>query len=483
MRSSLLAKLTALVLCAILLVAGSSVSVISINAATPAPVPITFTFSMPDPSLMIDAQWYRQRLIVETDLWNGGLDGKSGMGAYDPDFNGCFNPNLDRQWRTFGGAPVTVIFQSRAIYMNVEAYRADPDQGQRFLDVVNKGVDCLLKHFRDGDKGGFFWAIHPQTFEVTENQKQGYGNVHPLFALAQAYEVTSNPDHLAGALEQLKVLQEKFLDPQYPGGIRPGFNTDFSEIEGVNNVDTFTHYFEALLALYDVAGDALRAELEKMITLEAEFLINQLYTDQEDLTDRGYVAYNYDLEWNPSQEPYTRQTQWSGAKQASTGHNVELAYLLSRAVERGFDPGWLDTAAKLLKFCQEYTIDPRYGGMIYEVSDYDGSPLEGNPDNELFVWWAQLETARALMHFAIVRDWDTDASFKQIEAFILEYFTDHQYGGLYANIQLTASGASTTRDLSKGNIWKANYHFTMFMREALRLAEAYPDRIKELVIR
>ncbi|MBC8172207.1 MAG: AGE family epimerase/isomerase [Anaerolineae bacterium] len=432
-----------------------------------------------DQSLFVDVEWYRENQLTAADLWNGGLDGESGMGAYQADFTGFFHVNLDRRWRQTPLEFSTSVAQSRAIYMNVEAYRtAGAENGERFLKAVNQGVDVLLTQFHDPELGGFYWGVSPDG-EVVDPMKQGYGNVHPIFALAQAYAVTQNPEHLNAALEQLEVYRTHFLDPDYACAIHPGFSRDFSEIIGVNNVDTFTHFFEALLALHDVTEGAQRDDIDAQIVTCGDFLVNFLYHDQDGFTDRGYVAYNYDENWQPSQIPYTREMQWSGALQATTGHNIELAYLLSRAVERGFDPEWLITADKLMKFCVEYALHPEYGGMIYEITDYAGQPLEGNPDNILFIWWAQAETARAFLHFIVVRGQDEYREpFKQVETLFHSKLTDQQYGGLYP--ALNAMLRLRPAELNKGNIWKVNYHYNMFFTEVLRLQAEYPDQIAAL---
>ncbi|MEO8393423.1 MAG: AGE family epimerase/isomerase [Chloroflexota bacterium] len=442
-----------------------------------------FTPTTPQPSLFLDMDWYRANLISANDEWNGGLDGDSGMAAYQADFNGFFHMNLDRQFRQTHMTSTSSVAQSRGIYMNVESYRAaemvKAGEGQRFLDAAVKGADFLLQYFRDPDLGGYYWAVSPQGI-VADNIKQGYGNVHPILALAQAYSISHNPVYLQAALDQLKVIQQHFLDPDYPGGILPGFNRDFSQMIGVKNVDTFTHYFESLLTLYDVTEGQQQQDIADLITTEGNFLTQQLYHDQDGFTDRGYVAYNYDQSWQPSQQPYTRQTQWSGALQATPGHGVELAYLLSRAVERGFNPEWLTVGDKLLKFCLEYAIDPQAGGMIYEVTDYQGKPLDGNPDNLLFIWWAQAETARALLDYTVVRNESWGANFKAVETLFNTDFVDPVYGGLYYNLDITNQLQPGDGNLNKGDIWKANYHQSMFFAEVLRLAQNYPDRIAAL---
>ncbi len=401
------------------------------------------------------------------------------MGSYRPDFNGFFTVDLDQQWRPKRGNS-TSIAQSRAIYLNIEAYRAAaPADKPRFLKAVNQGVDFLLTYFKDSKYGGFYWEVRPEG-TVKDNMKQGYGNVHPLFVLAQAYGVTKNPAHLAAALDQLAVIKKYFLDPKYPGGIRPGFNEDFTKVEGVNNIDTFTHWFEALLALYDVTEGEAHTEIGQLIEQHGYFLVQHLYHDQEGFNDRGYVAYNYDEQWQPSQQPYTRNTQWSVARHATTGHNIELAYLLSRAFERGFKhPEWLAVSEKLINFCLLYAIDPQHGGMLYEILDYDGKPLAGNPDNDLFVWWAQAETARALLHYTVVWDKPYGTNFKAVERLLHEELTDHKYGGWVSYLRKTDNGLMP-EDFAKGNVWKVNYHYSMFFAEVLRLQEVYRDKLAGL---
>jgi cellobiose epimerase len=459
------------VLMSLIVLAGASV--IPVAATEPG------SYDTYDQRLFIDTAWYHENIITAADLWNGGLDGDSGMGAYREDFNGFFHVELDRQWRQLPLRTSTSVAQSRAIYMNVEAYRAaGAEAGTRFLEALNRGVDFLLAEFWDEENGGFFWQVSRRG-TIGDSMKQGYGNVHPIFALGQAYLVSQNPEHLAAALAGLEVFEAHFLDPDYSCAIHPGFSRDFTQIIGVNNVDVFTHFFEALLALHDVTEGTEGDHIDELITRCGDFLVNTLYHDQEGYTDRGYVAYNYDEHWQPSQMLYTREMQWSGAMHATTGHNIELAYLLSRAVERGFNPDWLTTAEKLLKFCTEYALHPEYGGMIYEITDYAGQPLPGNPDNPLFIWWAQAETARALLHFLVVRGVDSYAElFKDVEYLFNAVLTDQEYGGLYQS--LDASHDLTPVGLNKANIWKTNYHYSMFFAEVLRLQAVYPDRIEAL---
>jgi cellobiose epimerase len=439
------------------------------------PSPITTKAPWQKTFLAVD--WYRQNQIKAADRWNGGLDGKSGMGAYQSDFNGYFHVDLDQQWKQQPSTFTSAVAQSRAIYMNVEAYRtAGPEKGKRFLNALTKGISFLQAHFLDTQYGGYYWEVSSDG-QVVDNQKQGYGNVHVMMALAQAYSVTHNQAYLQAALDQLAVIEKYFADPAYPGSYRPNYNRDFTQVQGNNNIDTITHYFETLLVLFDVTTGATHDHIKHLVQQEGTFITSQLYHNEDGFTDRGYVAYNYDSRWEPSQQPYTRQTQWSGALQASTGHNMELAYLLSRAVERGFTRKWLDVGYKLINFCLKYAIDPHTGGMLYDITDYHGKPLQGNPDNSLYIYWPQAETARALLHYTIVRGANFGTQFKKAETFFNLYMTDQRYGGLWRSVDATTLKPG---DLTKGDIWKTNYHFNMYFTEVLRLAAAYPEQIAAL---
>lgn len=439
-------------------------------------VPSTLAAGVPLPAVQgpVDVSGYRTLLIDQVDRWNGGPDGNSGLGAYRQTFDGGLHLDLDQSWQPRGSSPVTAVAQARALYMNLEAYRASSEL--RFKTVLEKTFHYLQNHFLDRKYGGYYWEVGPGG-DVTNRDKQGYGNMHILMVLAQAADATHDPAYLKAALTQLEVVEKRFGDKKYPGGVKAGFNYDFSEVRGVNNVDTFTHYFEALLALEDVTTGQERVRVNKGVNEAANFLVRQLYRNEAGLGNRGYVAYNYDESWNPAQAPYTRATQWSGASHASPGHGIELAYLLSRAVERGHDPKWLETADRLLRFVDAHALDAKTGGMLFDTTDYLGKPLKGNPDNDFYVWWAQAETARASLHFSVVRGEKRWPEFLKAQKLILTHFLDPHNGGWFQNVR---ARDLSVPDTTKGNIWTMNYHESMYYAEILRLARVYPKALAAL---
>lgn len=441
------------------------------------PDPTVGLGNLPSRDVFLDADWYRSTLIRTVDLWNGGLDGQSGMGVYRNDFNGYFNVNLHRNWKSYYLPAISAVAYSRCIYMNVEAYKtAGPVSGQRFMDAVLKGTDFLLEHFWDKEYGGFYWEVK-ENGDVNSDHKQGYGNVHPMFVLAQVYSITHDKKHLQAALDQLKILQEHFIEPGYPGSILPGLSRNFSQVIGFKGIDPFTHYFEALLSLHDVTEGKDREWVSRLLNDAGNLLVTRLYADMEGFDDRGYIAYNYSNDWMQSQIPYSRRDQWNGVMHATPGHGIEFVYLLSRAVERGYNAEWMKIAQKLLKFCMKYALNKETGGMLYDVLDYQGNPIPENPDNPFYMWWPNAETARALLNYTILRDLDYAHFFKKAESLIHEKLTDPEYGGFWNRIRESDLKPDI---MEKGSVWKVNYHYTMFFAEALRLAETYPEKIAEL---
>jgi mannobiose 2-epimerase len=467
-----------------------------------------------DPALFLDAAWYEAALIDAVDRWNGGLDGTQGMGAYGKFFTGLFMSDVGADWSTLKKGPQTSVSQSRAVFLQTQALyalgeRADIEGG-RFRVALEKGVAALIRYFYDRERGGYFWMVGPDG-RVIDSDKQDYGNVHPLFALAHAALALRDESVLCAAVDQFETICKRFIDPKYPGSIRPRLNADFSPKKppATNNVDSTLHGFEAFLALYDalsayqadrsngkawkasllggetafrsrsalISGAALgdfKTRVERRICDSGDFLAFALSKPEKGHPDRFWISYNFDSNWRPAEAPYSYARQWSGARHASPGHGVELAYLLSRAVERGFPEKWLDAARAHLDFVMAHSLEKSVNAMRYDISEWDGSRLEGYTLDGLFEWWPQAETARALMHFSIVRDPSLKVEFKKAESFIRGFLIDPKYGGWYKTVK-EWRGSFQPIPGPKGSIWKTGYHAAMFYAEALRLCRTYVE--------
>ena len=418
-------------------------------------------------------------LVLETaDAWNGGVDGQSGLGAYSADWNGLFLSDLSRSFaQTNPTSDQTVISQSRAIYFNVEAYRvASGASRSRYLSIIQQGADYLIDHAWDDTYGGVYWGLEANgSTPPSSTQKEAYGQVHTIFSLCHAYAVTGDSDHLDFAWQVYRQFEDRHADISHPGAYRPTQSRSYAFQQSENNFDYMLHYFEALLALHDVTIGTKHAEVKETLTALGYFMTGTLVHPLGG--DTAFVSYWYGSDWDLHPRAYNPQQLWTPSRFSTAGHGIEFAWLISRAVERGYDPDWLDTGRKLLEFARRYAINPSAGGMLYDRLNTDGSIIPDGSQTVSMIWWPQAETARALLNWAFLRNEDTWDEFSTTDTLILNWFIDPIYGGMYdsfvvSNPSLSVGswvGQPTTS--YKGSIWKVNYHATMNWVEQIRLSE------------
>jgi mannose/cellobiose epimerase-like protein (N-acyl-D-glucosamine 2-epimerase family) len=430
---------------------------------------------------------YRTQLIGLVDLYNGGLAGTTGFGAYsapqtpNADWSGWAQPLQRRDFTKpswFWNWDNHVIGQSRAIYINAEAHRATGLSDSRFRATVQKSADFLIATSWDATYGGFFWGsqsdgANPPTHTANvwgprPTDKDAYGAVHPVFSLAHAYAVTQDPDHLAMALTGWQHFKTKHADPGHPGGYLPSFNRDYSQQisgndGGQRNLDYMCHAYESLLALYDVTTGSTRAAIAADANAIGNHIVSKMVQADPNSPDRAYIPWRYDANWTPDL-----------AHGTSPGHQVEYAYLLSRGVERGLgDATWLPAAEKLIAHTLHYAWDPGRGIVN---NDYLTTP-DFASDGLDCTWWPNAEAARAFAYFVSIRG-RADLTDELIASLttIQTKFVDPVYGGWFASLNpTTLAPTSLSMDELKGHPWKAGYHETMLYAELARLSATIPE--------
>lgn len=351
---------------------------------------------------------------------------------------GLYLPCLDRRWQPVACPFATLVTQSRLLYVLSQGYRLT-GSGE-YLVAVTRGAACLLEQFRDDQYGGWFWSVDPKGLPV-DRGKDGYGHAFVIFGLSHAYAVTREKSLLDAALATSALVRERFQDAH--GGMRWKMSRDFQDRDRRRSQNPLMHLFEALCALSSEGGD--RASLAHAVAL-ADFLVTRI------MRPDGRLPEDFDLDWS--------ELPASAGGRCEIGHVFEWAYLLSNAVDLGLPPPLLEHARTLLDYGMRVGYDRAQGGVFSKANEYD--TILGTDKR----WWDQCEAARALMHFAFLRNaGEFTMPFVKSTDCIKQRFIDPVYGGWY---QTVTQDGTVTAD-AKGNEWKVDYHATGLCMEAVRL--------------
>ena len=355
--------------------------------------------------------------------------------------SGFFRVNLDRQWRPVSPQTSSLVSQSRLIY--VMACGHEVTGRSEYQGAARRGADFLLSAFPDPQHGMLFFQVDEQG-GVVDDQKSAYGHAFAIFGLAHAFGCMGDKRYLDAATDLWRQMRRRMACAK--GGFHATFSRDFAQVTAPNSQNPLMHLFEALLALHDAGGDE---EIFRDANTLAEFIYGRLYDDR-----LGRLPEFFDDDWQPVRD-------WPEGY-IDLGHQFEWAFLLSRAVEKGFAPRYLDIATRLLEYGMKHAYDAVEGG-IFSRGRYDGIT-----DRAAKGWWQQAEHLRTLAHFAGLRGrGDLLAAYDQSWHFARRHFLDDQYGGWYASY--TPGRDRNEAEMAKGNIWKAGYHETGMFMETLRL--------------
>jgi mannose/cellobiose epimerase-like protein (N-acyl-D-glucosamine 2-epimerase family) len=320
--------------------------------------------------------------------------------------NGFIQENLDRQWKPWGTQrEASINGQGRMLFALALGY--EMTRSKEYLDALNRGMDFLMK-MRDPMYGGYYDRVAPD-FRVINDNKTGFSSF-ALQSLATAGRVTGDKRYLDAAMVFFREVRDKMRDGPFlsssmqrdfmkpsagrgfggagagrgpagaPGAppaaagppIAPAAPGAAAPTAGVRRHGINLHMFEALLTLYE----ATKSD-------EVWYEINQQLTAIDRLFNReiGYLPESYDEDWKPVGNP-------SG----NPGHLFEWASLLSRAVELGADPKFIELGSRNLDLGLK-SYNEAVGGL-------GGVNAAGQPTQML--WWPQCEVLKATAHYAIL---------------------------------------------------------------------------------
>lgn len=364
-----------------------------------------------------DLDWLAENLIrgtVEPRLAHGLLP------------NGFYQPNLGPDWKPLQAQAASLISQSRAIYVMATGYEVSRDA--RYLDAMTRAAGYLMRRFPDGRAPGRWVRSVAPDGKVLSDAFHAYGHSHVILALAHAFKAADDSQYLDAAMHTWLALD-------VPGAIT-GRNGLY-ELRGLN---VAMHTFEALLVLYKAtASDLVRSDLRSL----GEYI----------------AARFHDAQHGCFVEELTPELTHRAGGEVRLGHSIEMAFLLSRAVDAGLPQPFLEPAiASAASVARIAARDAR--GIIPHTVDYAGNVRDGD-----YHWWCQTELLRGLAHFGIHRGRDDlrtqfESTLRSVRALFVDPVDDSWYSRPHA------------KEANRGHEWKVGYHVAMMATEVMRLRGA-----------
>lgn len=369
-------------------------------------------------------------------------------------------------------APRGALLTSRILWTYSAAYRRYHDKA--YLEMARWAYHDLVNHFWDGDYGGLFWSITVEG-KPLKVEKQVYGQVFGIYALAEFFRATQEPEALTYATRIYRLLEEHAHDDKFggyfevcprtwqravavpasdngsadatkgPGKSSPAAVVSAMEAGGSKTQNTHLHVLEAFTNL-------LRAWPDPGLRKSQSALIDLMLTKILDPKTHHLILYMND-DWSPRSDGI------------SFGHDIEASWLLNEAAEAVGDDALRQRVKTVSLQIAQATLEQGLdadGSLLYEATPH------GVTDSRR-EWWPQAEAAVGFYNaYQLSHDQRfRDASYR-VWDYIESHLVDHKNGEWYRSV--TKDGVVSGQP--KVSLWKCPYHNGRCCLELLERSEA-----------
>jgi len=308
------------------------------------------------------------------------------------------------------------------------------------LAMADLAYADLMQRYHDPLHDGFLWSVTPDG-RVSRDRKQVYGQAFAIYALAEYHAATGRPEPLDRAIAVFHRLERQAQDRVH-GGYFEAFARDWSPIADLRlsavdqndpkSQNTMLHVMEAFTRLLTVWPDAalkraLRDLVEVMLTRIVDLRTFHL----------GLFFTN---DWRPTSD------------KISYGHDIEAAWLLSRAAEALGDAALTARITRIACRIADVTIA--------EGTDTDGAIFNlGAPTgiiDDTREWWPQAEAVVGFLNA-----WQLSGEARYLTAaektwgFIERHLIDRRHGEWFRGVTREGRVIDT---FEKVGFWKCPYH-------------------------
>lgn len=357
---------------------------------------------------------------------------------------------------------------SRLVYGFASAYLLTGDD--RYLEAAETGTKYLREHMRSVDtsediafwyhgidiKNGQERKIFASEFGDDYDAIPAYEQIYALAGPTQTYRITGDPKILKD-VEMTCNLFDKYFKDKKQGGyyshIDPVTFDPTSESLGRNrarkNWNSVGDHAPAYLINILLATDNER--FKKMLLNTADTIADHF----QDYDHSPFVQEKFHEDWS-------HDTAWGWQQnRAVVGHNLKIAWNLTRVNNMKSDQRYTDFAAKIAEEMPKHGGDPLRGGW-YDVVN---RTLDNGEEFHRFVWhdrkaWWQQE--QGILAYLILAGTTNNKEYLKIaresNAFYNAWFLDHDSGAIYFNVLANGLPYLLGNERLKGSHSMSGYH-------------------------
>lgn len=375
---------------------------------------------------------------------------------------------------TISGAKTTDYRQetdtiSRLVYGFASAYLMTGDE--RYLEGAEAGTNYLRDHFRATDathdicywyhaidvKGNKERKVLASRFGDDWDAIPAYEQIYALAGPVQTYRITGDPRILDDARRTQAMFNRFFDDPK-----RGGYFSHIDPITFDPRADSLTydrarknwnsvgdHAPAYLINLYLATGAKQDGEMLKYC---ADMIVEHF----PDYDNSAFVQEKFHEDWSPD-----RTWGWQ-QNRAVVGHNLKIAWNLTRIVSMNNDERYSAMAAKIAKLMPEHGMDKQRGGW-YDVVERvlePGEEIHRYAWHDRKAWWQQEQAILAYLILAGVDSSEPDylRLARESAAFYNAWFLDQDGGGIYFNVLASGLPYLMGTERMKGSHSMSGYH-------------------------
>lgn len=406
--------------------------------------------------------WWIQQIRQLGDFY---VDAEFGDGEID--FR-RYRTQLTADGRTTGDYRQETDTVSRLVYGFASAYLLTGKD--RYLEAADAGTAYLRDHFRckDASDDTCYWyhaidvvgdherKIFASEFGDDFDAIPAYEQIYALAGPTQTFRVTGDTRIATDIQMTINMFQKYFLDAKLGGywsHIDPitfdGTAESLDRNRGRKNWNSVGDHAPAYLINAVLATD--KPEWKAML----EYCADTITAHFPDYEHSPFVNEKFHADWSHDQTWGWQQNR------AVVGHNLKIAWNLSRIRAMVDKPEYRAFASRIAELMPEHGMDKQRGGWYDVVARTmaEGEEWHRFAWHDRKAWWQQEQGILAyLIMFGLDKKPEHLRLARESTAFYNAWFLDHDAGGIYFNVLANGTPYLMGNERLKGSHSMAGYH-------------------------